>query len=300
MDIMHLRYFKAIAEQESITSASELLHISQPALSASLSKLEKELGFQLFDRVGRHIQLNQYGKIYFKYVTQALACMDNANRELENCKSQRRQTLNISTVSMRLLQEMISDFIACHDEITVRLHEIMLKDAENEVENSDCDFVIVDYCGEPEFPGESRIIKRERLYLAVDRHHPLAGRESVSLSELKDNTFISLPKGYGFREMMDKLCQGAGFQCDVLHECFHCHLLDYVSDGIGVAFVEEQLVKAERSRQKDDSGVAFLNISDEDAYRNIVLRWDGSRVMSLAAKKLLDFAQDYYKPDSSG
>ena len=73
MDIMHLRYFQAAAKTQKFTQAAEQMHISQPAFSASLSKLEKELGVHLFDRIGRRIQLNEYGKIYIRYVDQALA-----------------------------------------------------------------------------------------------------------------------------------------------------------------------------------------------------------------------------------
>ncbi len=290
MDVMHLRYFQAIAQQKNLTRAAELLHISQPALSASLSKLEKELGVQLFDRVGRHIQLNQYGKIYISYVDQALTCLDNAAREIENCAQQSKQKLTISTVSMQFIQDILSDYMISHPEITVRAYEVMLKDIESELNNSDCDFVIVASDGSDDFAGNYQIIKREKLYLAVNRRHRLANRGEVALSELKDEAFVSLPKGYSFREITDKLCEKAGFQCEVLHECFHCQLLDYISDGIGVAFVTEPVLEKERQRQNSVSEVVFLGITDKDACRSIALQWNSEKVMSLAARGLLEFA----------
>jgi DNA-binding transcriptional LysR family regulator len=104
---MHLRNFKAITEQNNLTRAAELLHISQPALSASLSKLENELGVRLFDRVGRNLQLNQYGNIYINYVNQALLSLDNAEIEIDNCMHLNKQKLTISTVSLQLIQGLI-------------------------------------------------------------------------------------------------------------------------------------------------------------------------------------------------
>lgn len=295
MDVIHLRYFQSVAQQENLTKAAELLHVSQPALSTSLSKLERELGVQLFDRVGRRIQLNQYGRIYIGYVNQMLACLDNAKRELDNYAERNRQKLTISTVSMQLLQDMLSDYTDLHEQVTVRRYEVMVKDLGSELNNGDCDFIISATHGGEEYAQSYRIIKRERLYLAVERHHPVASREIVNLSEMKDEAFISLPVGYSFRTITDRLCNKAGFECEVLHECFHCQLLNYVSDGIGVAIIPESLMNKELQRKNSDERLAFLRLSDTDAYRNIAMEWNNGRVLSRAAQELLDFGVEYYR-----
>jgi DNA-binding transcriptional LysR family regulator len=136
----------------------------------------------------------------------------------------------------------------------------MLKDIESELNNSDCDFVVIATDDVEGITGRYQIIKQEKLYLAVNNKHHLAKRGAVSLSETKKETFINLPKGYSFREITDKLCQKAGFKCDVLHECFHCQLLDYVSDGIGVAFVTEHVLEKERQRKNRISVLLSLKL----------------------------------------
>lgn len=296
MDIMHLRYFQVIAQQKNLTRAAEQLHISQPALSASLSKLENELGVRLFDRVGRHIQLNQYGSLYIKYVNQILNDMDNASRELENQTQQNKQKLTVSTVSMQFVQGLLMSFMEKHPEVTVRTYEVMLKDIQSELSNGECDFVIVASDGSEEFSGNYQIIKREKIYLAVNQNHDLAKRGSVSLSELKDETFAGLPKGYSFREITDRLCEKAGFECQVLYECFHCQLLNYVSDGVGIAFVTENAIEKEDRSLRGNSQVVVLDITDKEAYRNIALQWNSEKVMSRAAKELLKFTRQYQIP----
>ena len=294
MNIIHLRYFQIVAQQENLTRAAEILHISQPALSASLSKLEKELGVQLFDRVGRRIQLNQYGKIYIEYVNQTLNSLDNAARELDNRTQRKKQKITISTVSLQVIQDLLSDFLNSFPDITVRRYEVMPRDVSVEIENDDCDFVITATGGCSPVADNCRVLKREHLYLAVQQDHPLAGREEVSLREVKDEAFVSLPEGYSFREITEGLCREAGFQCDILHECFHCQLLNYVSDGIGIAIVTEDVLSREQQRLGRDSQIAFLKLKDPNAFRNITLWWNKGRVRSSAAQKFLDYASKYY------
>ncbi len=66
MDLLQLKYFQVAAQLEHMTRAAERLSIAQPSLSQSIAKLEEELGVPLFDRQGRRIQLNQFGRVFLK------------------------------------------------------------------------------------------------------------------------------------------------------------------------------------------------------------------------------------------
>ena len=70
MELRQLQYFKTVAEMGKISDAAQALFISAPALSTSISRLEKELGMPLFDRTGNKITLNQQGQIFLRYVNQ--------------------------------------------------------------------------------------------------------------------------------------------------------------------------------------------------------------------------------------
>lgn len=295
MDIMHLRYFQAAAKTQKFTQAAELMHISQPAFSASLSKLEKELGVHLFDRIGRRIQLNEYGKIYIGYVDQALAALDEGGRKLAEATTERKSRFSLGTVSMRMIQEVLSDFLIAYPNITVRRYEIMPKDVYSELNDSGggSDIIVTASTGElADAPGY-RVIKREPLFVAVSKRHPLAGREEISMSELKGESFISLPEGYSFRNITEDLCHAASFDVDILHECFHCQLLNCVSDEIGISLVAEDTMKQERMRGAN-SNIAFLKLKDDNAFRNVALQWNPNRELPEAAKLFLDFATGYF------
>jgi len=295
MDIMHLRYFQAAAKTQKFTQAAELMHISQPAFSASLSKLERELGVHLFDRIGRRIQLNEYGKIYQKYVDQALEALDEGSRKLAEATTEKKRRFSLGTVSMRMIQEMLSDFQMAFPDIIVRRYEIMPKDVNSELHDSrgGSDIIVTASPGELDDTPGCRVIKREPLFVAVSKRHPLAGRGEVFLSELKGESFVSLPEGYSFRNITEDLCHAASFDVDILHECFHCQLLNCVSDEIGISLVTESTMKQERSRGAN-SNIAFLRLKDDNAFRSVVIRWDPNRELPEAAKLFLDFATSYF------
>ena len=86
MDISALKYFIVVAQTEHISRAAEMLHITQPSLSTSIRRLEADVGYSLFDRNGRGIQLNEYGKIYLKAVLQADAAMTRALAEMDELR----------------------------------------------------------------------------------------------------------------------------------------------------------------------------------------------------------------------
>jgi DNA-binding transcriptional LysR family regulator len=82
MELIQLKYFKTVAQTGKISDAAQALFISAPALSTSISRLEKELGVQLFNRTNNKIVLNRQGKIFLKYVNQIFSDLESAKKEL--------------------------------------------------------------------------------------------------------------------------------------------------------------------------------------------------------------------------
>lgn len=87
MDLLQLKYFKVVAEQEHITKSAKLLMVSQPYLSAIVARLEEEMGGQLFDRDGRNVVLNEYGKILLHHANEALQHLEDAKKEIADMRS---------------------------------------------------------------------------------------------------------------------------------------------------------------------------------------------------------------------
>lgn len=96
MDISNLKYFTVLAREQHMGRAAEELNITQPSLSVSIRRLEAELGYQLFDRVGRGMRLNEYGRIYLKGVTAAL---DSISLSMAEMDEYRKSTARLLTLS---------------------------------------------------------------------------------------------------------------------------------------------------------------------------------------------------------
>ena len=93
MNLNQLYYFKTLAKYEHYTKASEALFISQPSLTHSIKELEKELNTLLFTREGRNVKLSQEGKIFLKYVTQALDILDSGVEEIKQFNENNKKTI---------------------------------------------------------------------------------------------------------------------------------------------------------------------------------------------------------------
>ena len=100
MELLQLKYFKTVAQIGKISEAAQALFISAPALSTSISRLEKELGVKLFDRTNNRIIQTQQGQILLRYVNQVFSVLDCARTELQ-------QSLLLQRIWIRLSQKVL-------------------------------------------------------------------------------------------------------------------------------------------------------------------------------------------------
>ena len=98
MNLQQLQYLKSIAETESFTLSAQLLSLTQPALSKSISKLEEELNVPLFEKNGRNIKLTSFGKIFLAHTNIALAEIEKGIRELQDITNPNTGTISISSL----------------------------------------------------------------------------------------------------------------------------------------------------------------------------------------------------------
>ena len=111
MEIQQLRYFLEVAKDCNITNAARRLHIAQPALSQSIKRLENEVGSELFSRRGRHIFLNDAGKIMVKEITPLLSALDSIPAKIAEAAGVMNRTVKISVLSAsRLVTVIIREY----------------------------------------------------------------------------------------------------------------------------------------------------------------------------------------------
>jgi len=291
MDLLQLKYFQVVAQLEHMTRAAEKLYIAQPSLSQSIARLEEELGVPLFDRQGRRIHLNQFGRAFLKRVERIFLELEEGKREVADMAGLERGSIALAVASTQPLPELLSGFLARYPRVRFRLFQQQsLATVVQQLERGEIDLCIssppIEEPGIPWVP-----LLTEELFLLVPNNHRLAGRGSIRLIEAAEEAFISLKPGHGLRDLMDDLCKQAGFVPNVAFEGDETATVrGLVSAGLGVSFVAVHSWQAKLI----DQPVTLLRIDEPICQRTIGLAWLEARYLSEATRRFQQFVIEYF------
>jgi DNA-binding transcriptional LysR family regulator len=295
MDLLQLRYFQAVAKSEHMSRAAEELHISQPSLSKAISRLEEDLGVDLFDREGRQIKLNRFGKAFLPRVDAAFAELDAARRDLAELSGQMESTVSVALNIQSLLPSLLDFFLKKNPGITVR-HEIgSTSEMRQLLEEGSVDFCI----SSPLIEGERFVCSQlftEELYLFVPREHRLAGRLSLSLSEVSGDPFVAFKRGYGIRDLTEELCRQAGFEPRIAFEGdITSALIELVSIGMGVALLPPPHKWNDPGQQLHGKSCVALRIENPLCVRSIGLSYTKGKNLSPISRRFMAAVQSFFR-----
>jgi DNA-binding transcriptional LysR family regulator len=288
MDLLQLKYFQKIARLNHLTQAAQELHITQPSLSQTIAKLEKDLGVPLFDRQARQIRLNKYGEVFLEKVEAALKLLEEGRREIVDMAGLERGTVSIDTTFLPQFSDVINIFRSSYPEVHFRISQVFTKEEQEQLlENGELDFCIS--CKPIKRNGICNLpISTEEIVLAVPFTHRFANRQSIKLSEVANEPFIHFKRGHSFRKDTDELCQKAGFTPNIVCETDdYKTIIELVKSGMGIAFTLETLLEKENS-------FYHLNIIEPICQRIYQLVWSEKRYLSLAARTFRDLLIKQY------
>jgi DNA-binding transcriptional LysR family regulator len=196
MELRHLRYFVAVAEERSFSRAAERLHIAQPALSRQIQQLEEILETELFRRSTRSLALTEPGRFFYAHAVQLLSqCSEVIAMTQRVANMQRKFGIGfVGSTLYGLLPEMVRRFKATHPELDVSLHEMTTVEQMQALKDGVIDIGIGRIRRED--PHIRRIVLREEpLVAALPMGHALAlADRSLKLRELTDDMLIVFPK----------------------------------------------------------------------------------------------------------
>jgi len=217
MEFLQIKYFVSLARSEHLTNTAKEFFVSPSAVSASLLRLEEELGCKLFDRVGRGIQLNSNGKLFLGYAESILFNVETAQSVFARMNGTGTETLSVGLWHPRLFKEPLDQFRARYPDLVFRYVYFDPVITRNSPENS-CDAIIAPIGSFSDENWFTEIFFHDRILLAVPPEHRLAHREVVSLEEVKDENFVFSQDG-SFSRHCKALCEQAGFTPKVHLEC---------------------------------------------------------------------------------
>ncbi|OCT15036.1 LysR family transcriptional regulator [Paenibacillus pectinilyticus] len=290
MELLQLQYFQTTAKLEQITKAANELNITQPSLSKTIARLEEDIGVPLFDRLGRNIRLNAYGKVLLKRVEHIFQELEEAQREIQDMAGLHHGIIKLAVSLTNLLPEILGDFLEHYPSVHLRQVVEPTSVMKQMLENGDIDMCIT--YAQIEGPDiEWKALRTEELHLLVPDQHPLSARESVSLKELQHESFIGLRSDFWFRNMTDKLCMKiAGFTPHTNIEVDEVDaILLLLKKGHGITFAPD-LAWRSRMNLKQNK----LRITDLDENMTLGLAWSRNHYLSFAAQKFHEFVLDYF------
>lgn len=243
VELRHLHYFVAVAEELHFGRAASRLHMAQPPLSQQIHQLEGELATKLFTRTTRKVELTPAGSLFLQRARRILDDVSSAVVDAQRAERGEVGRLSVGftgSATYELLPSIASVMREELPDVELELHGEMLTPAQ--VAGLLAGKLDVALLRPPIRSSDLavHIIRREPLVVVLPADHPLASERVIDLTSLRDETFVAYPSHFAsvVREAVDEACRSAGFRLKVAQEVAEtATLVSFVAGGIGVALV---------------------------------------------------------------
>lgn len=283
--IKQLRAFVAVAHSRSLAEASERIHLSQPALSISIRKLEDTVGGPLFARTTRQLWLTPEGEAFLPVAIRLLNDWTEAFEDLNERFMKKRGKVTIAalpTLAAGLLPKIIATFRERHPQINLSLHDVLADQVNQLVREGRADL------GFSVPPRDSDDLVFETVltdsYVVVCQEgHPLLEQENVAWAQLGDHPFIGINKLSSSRQDIDKVMEEIGRRLDILCEVSQIATVGrMVAAGTGIS-----VLPALSFRQIASDGIAHRPLVEPTIDRQLGVIMRRRHPLSAAATALL-------------
>lgn len=271
MNLQQLQYFKVISQTKNFTTASNILSITQPALSKAISKLEEELDVQLFEREGRNIKITKYGEVFLKYAESALDYIEKGIEKIHDMKTNNDNIISIAStycIGATFIPFLISNFISSHIQTRFNFNNQSTEEIFKDLKYERVDLGFFDSIEKIDKYSEIEtiLVKKEEYVLIAPKNHHLANREEVELKELKDEYFIA----YNDRNNEKKISYSEliGYTPKIAVEPTEATMLaSLVAAGAGIAIILN-------TPMINTNKLSIIKIKDYIGRKNIYMGWN--------------------------
>ena len=286
-DLNDLLAFRAVAELNNFRRAAELVHISQPAFSRRIEKLEQALGVKLLERTTRRVSLTAVGRDFARKVVHWLDDLDVTLLAVRGVAATRMGEVKVACVPSTVyyfLSQSIRRYRETYPKVRIRVFDAGASEVLDAVARGEADFGL-NFIGSHEPEMEFRPLLEERFVAACRRDHPLARQRRVTWPELAAYDYIAVAKTSGNRLLLDQALAGVAGVPQALYEAQHVTtMLGLVEAGLGVAAVPALAMPG-----KDHPLLVSVPLEEPVVTRHVGLIRRSGRSLSPAAQQLYDF-----------
>lgn len=291
MELRQLQYFVAVAEEANFTRAAERIHVAQPAVSAQIARLEKELGQPLLDRSHRAVRLTAAGEAALPFARLALRAVTDVRTAVDEVGALVRGSVTIGTVTAHNVDmaSLLADYHAAYPAVEITLGTDDSDALVDGVQAGRLDLAIASV-GSDEVPDglAVEVTTDEPFEVVVGPDDPWCHRSSLSLETLAERPLIALPVGTGIRRRLDEACAAQNVAVRVAFEASTpLELADLAGRGLGPAIVPQSVALARPALHR-------IPIVPELRGR-LVLAWRAAAPISPAAAALVELAREHVR-----
>ena len=276
VELRHLRYFVAVAEELHFGRAADRLHMAQPPLSQAIRGLEGELGVELLARTSRRVELTAAGRRLLDDARRLLGEFDEALSGARRAGSGETAHLSVGALSSTsvVVPHIAREFRERRPDVGITLKHMTVGELGDALRRGEVDLAIAyELDSLPDGIAWEKGFREQHLALlplvaALPESHALAGRDSISVAELAGAPWVNIPRSLSpeHHDQVVSLCRRHGFEPNVVAEGTTMRaLLELVAAGVGV------MVAPAQARQLQPEGVAYVPIPGEEV--GISLFW---------------------------
>lgn len=251
MELRHLRYFVAVAEELNFTRAAKKLHLTQPSLTRQIRHLEEELGVLLLDRTRNQLSLTEEGKSFLEDARRLLALSLETVNAVQQISRRVSDQLNLGYLfnfNFDLLPATLTTFHQTCPQVAVNLFNMSPAEQFRALESQAIDLGFVGLRPATASKTMTRLdwecVAHHKIVAVLPIHHALAKKGAIKLSDLKLEFFVSMSEQThpGSRDWLTELCRKAGFTPRILQDVeLESGLMTFVAEGLGVTLAREQI-----------------------------------------------------------
>jgi DNA-binding transcriptional LysR family regulator len=288
MDVHALRTFVEVARHQNFTRASEVLHVTQPAVSKIVRALEEELGAPLLLRERRRVRLTDAGRAVLERAQGVLDAMTGIEQEVGAHAALRRGRLRVGfpPIVGVIFPPILAAYHDAHPGIFLELREEGSHHLEALVASRELDVAAVVLPTDEASFGTMPFLHDE-LMAVLHPSHPLARRKTIALRELRETPFVNYRAEFALHGHILEACRRAGFKPQVASESSHWDfIVSLVAANIGVALLPQTI-----SRRLDPAQVRSVPLVDPVIPWDVALIWRRDRHLPPATRAWLELCQ---------
>ena len=295
MDIKQISYFMAVAQEGSFSRAAEKLEVSQPTLSMAVKKLEEELGAELFYSFNRRQNLTDEG---LRLKEGAAKLLEVYQETIENVKlsdyvGSGAVTLGLSPLfGACFFGDLIPSFSAAYPNIKINMLEDGANKIDELVEKGEVDLAVT-LNTERTASFASCHFSTQRNVALLHKKHPLANAKSITVADLKEDSFAIFNQDFILNRQIMSACHAAGFRPKIaLLSSQWDFMVELVSRNRAVSILPKPVLD-----KHPDPNVVCVPLMDSMKYWDIVLAWNKQKYMSKSCRLFLDYVKENLPPD---